>query len=152
MKTTIKYLVFTFILAVSFATTLHAQFYHVSEDLPDHKIVHFNPIEGLKSNNPQIRFDSAYLLGELKKSSADIALMKTLREDEDQSVRIVAALSLIKMESPVGVHLVKRIAELSDCPRTCKILNKFYHSYAKYKSLPNRDLSEYQIASLIYDK
>jgi hypothetical protein len=137
---------------LTFTTNSKAQFYHVSEEALEHKIVHLNPVEGLKSADPLIRFDSAYILGETKEKSADIALMKAMREDVDYSVRIVAALSLIKMGSPVGVHLVKRIAQLSDCPKTCKILNKFYNSYAKHKELPNRDLTDYQIAAMIFDR
>lgn len=152
MKTTIRTIVIAIFVVLALNTTVLAQFYHVSEELTEHNIVHFDPVEGLKSDNPLIRFDSAFILGEIKEYSADIALMKALREDEDESVRIVAALSLIKMESPVGVHLVKRIAELSDCPRTCKILNKFYNSYTKHKTFPNKDLSNYQIASMIYEQ
>lgn len=148
----ISLVIFLFLVFLGLSSKLSAQFYHVSEESTGHKIVHFNPLEGLKSADPQIRLDCAYMLGELNATKADIALMKALREDEDQAVRIVAALSLIKMESPIGVHLVKRIAELSDCPRTCRILKKFYNSYAKHKALPNQELNEYQIASLIYEK
>lgn len=152
MKKLSKYFAIGFFVLLAASTVSKAQFYHVSEESVAHKIVHTNPIEGLKSENPLIRFDSAYILGEMKESKADIALMKALREDEDHAVRIVAALSLIKIGSPVGVHLVKRISELSDCPKTCKILGKFYNSYARHKALPNKDLSEFQIASMIFDK
>ncbi|MDP2037031.1 MAG: HEAT repeat domain-containing protein [Ignavibacteria bacterium] len=151
MKKLVKYFMIGIFVLLATSTVSKAQFYHVSEESIAHKIVHTNPMEGLKSENPLIRFDSAYMIGELKDSKADIALMKALREDEDQSVRIVSALSLIKIGSPVGVHLVKRISELSDCPKTCKILGKFYNSYARHKELPNKELSEFQIASMIFE-
>ena len=151
MKKLVKYFMIGIFVLLATSTVSKAQFYHVSEESIAHKIVHTNPLEGLKSENPLIRFDSAYMIGELKDSKADIALMKALREDEDQSVRIVSALSLIKIGSPVGVHLVKRISELSDCPKTCKILGKFYNSYARHKELPNKELSEFQIASMIFE-
>ncbi|OGU65229.1 MAG: hypothetical protein A2499_06900 [Stygiobacter sp. RIFOXYC12_FULL_38_8] len=152
MKNLLKFLAIWVFVLLAFSTVTNAQFYHVSEELISHKVVHTNPIDGLNSDNPLIRFDSAYILGELKESKADIALMKALREDEDYSVRIVSALSLIKIGSPVGVNLVKRISELSDCPKTCKILGKFYNSYARHKELPNKELTDFQIAALIFDR
>lgn len=151
MKSLLKILAIGVFVLLAASTVVNAQFYHVSEESQAHKVVHTNPIDGLKSENPLIRFDSAYILGELKESKADIALMKTLREDEDYAVRIVAALSLIKIGSPVGVNLVKRISELSDCPKTCKTLGKFYNSYARHKELPNHELSNFQIAAMIFD-
>lgn len=151
MKNLSKYLAIGVFILLAGSTVLNAQFYHVSEESPEHRIVHTNPIEGLSSTNPLIRFDCAYMLGELKDSKADIPLMKTLREDEDYSVRIVAALSLIKIGNPIGVNLVKRVAELSECQKTCKTLTKFYESYSRHKELPNRELTEFQIAAMIHE-
>lgn len=152
MNTFLKRAAVGIAMLVMLSVTTNGQFYHVSENHPNHKIVHTNPLEGLKSEEATIRFDSAYMLGELKESKAEIPLMKTLREDADQSVRIVAALSLIKLGKPIGVNLVKRVAELTDCPKTCSVLSKFYESYNRHRDLPNRELTDFQIASMIYDK
>jgi hypothetical protein len=94
-----------------------------------HEIVYKDPIKGLNSADADIRLDCAFVLGELKCQKAAISLMRLLREDPSEAVRIVAAESLIKIDDPVGVYLVNRTAKFNEFEHVRKLCEKFYNSY-----------------------
>lgn len=148
MKSIINISFKIFVAVLVLSSVSKAQFTHVSEDSPEHKIVHTNPLEGLKCCDAKIRFDSAWMLGEFKCSAGCIELMRVLREDPDESVRIVAALSLIKIGNPIGIHLVKRVAQFSESYKFATVLNRFYDSYLAHSVVPNSELTDTQIAAL----
>ena len=94
-----------------------------------HQIVYKCPLDGLNSKDADIRLDCAFVLGEMKCEKAAIPLMRLLREDPDEAVRIVAAQSLIEIDDPVGVFLVSRTAKFNDFEHVRKLCDKFYNSY-----------------------
>lgn len=94
-----------------------------------------NLLTGINSDNDGLRFSSAYYLGEMKSSKAVIPLMRMLRSEKNEAARIMAALSLIKIENAQGLFLVKRTAQFNDFERVRKMSEHFYNTYLvnKYK-------------------
>lgn len=111
------------------ATEIFAQVAKPLEIDLKHQIVYKCPLKGLESSDADIRLDCAFVLGEMKCTQAAIPLMRMLREDPDEAVRIVAAESLIKIDNPIGVYLVNRTAKFNDFERVRKLCEKFYNSY-----------------------
>lgn len=93
-----------------------------------------NLLEGLKSDNEGLRISCEYYLGEMKSHKAVIPLMKILRDDPSYPARIVAALSLIKIDDPQGVFMVGRSIEFNTNESVRKMSKKFYflHLLKKY--------------------
>ena len=90
-------------------------------------------IEGLNSENLGLKSSSAYMIGELQLSKAVIPLMKILREDESDEMRIVAALALYKIGTPIAIHAVKQSIRFDDSERVSKLCANFYSEYLKIK-------------------
>lgn len=90
-------------------------------------------IEGLNSENLGLKSSSAYMIGELQLSKAVIPLMKILHQDENEDIRIAAALALYKIGSPVAIHAVKQSIRFDDSERVSKHCASFYNEYQKNK-------------------
>jgi hypothetical protein len=103
-----------------------------------------NPFKYLCSDDEGLRLDAAFILGHKKCQKAVIPLMKVLREDPSEAVRIVAAQSLIKIGDPVGVYLVQRSVKYNDFAKVRNLCEKFYNSYlAKQANTNQQDMFEY---------
>jgi len=98
-----------------------------------YSVIESNYLEGLKSDNLGLRESSAYYLGEIKSERAVIPLMRMLRESEEESSKIIAALSLMKIDHPMGVYLVKQQVKFNDSKRIRELCEKFYASYLHNK-------------------
>jgi len=129
-KSIISSIVFIVLL---FTTTAFSQGSKLSDDELKHQIVCKNPLKGLQSADEDIRLDCAFALGKSKCDKAVIPLMKLLREDPSEAVRIVAAQSLIEIGDARGVFLVGRSAKFNDSERVRNLCDKFYsyHSYSE---------------------
>lgn len=92
-------------------------------------------INGLNSENLGLKSSCAYMLGELHLSTAIIPLMNILREDENEDLRIVAALALYKIGTPLAVNAVKQSVRFDDSERVSKHCASFYNEYLKNKSI-----------------
>lgn len=95
-----------------------------------------NLIKGIKSDNQGLRVSAAYYLGENRSSEAVELLMQMLREGNDYSERLIAALSLYKIGDERGIFLIKRIAELeedSQITKMCKILSNMWDQFEAVK-------------------
>ena len=115
-----------------FTSNVRPQTSNLTEDEIKAQIVKIIPLKGLKCTDEKLRLDCAFALGKMKSDKAVIPLMKLLREDPCEAVRIVAAQSLIEIGDPRGVYLVGRSAIFSDSERVRNFCNKFY-SYHIYK-------------------
>jgi len=85
-----------------------------------------NLIVGVKSDNAGLRISSAYYLGEIKSEKSVIALMKILKSSSNEEERIMAALSLTKINSELGNFAVQRRAIFDDSQRVRRLCNIFY--------------------------
>lgn len=134
---TLKYLSIVLAALVFFTTTISAQGIDPNDPVVKAKYstIEKNLLVGLNSNIEGLRISCAYYLGEMKSQNAVIPLMDLLRCDDCYAARIVAALSLIKIDNPQGVYMVKRTAEFNNNDNVRKMSGKFYLSYLWKKYL-----------------
>ena len=86
---------------------------------------------GLKSDNIGLKSSSAYMLGELRVTSAVIPLMRLLHNDENEEIRISAALALYKIKTPMAIQAVKQAIKFDDSERVSNLAHKFYSDYVR---------------------
>jgi hypothetical protein len=110
-------------------TNIFAQSQSEVDDAAKHAAAMKKPLVGVCCSDEGIRLDCVCKLGEMKTEKALFALMKALREDPCEAVRIAAAQSLIKMGDPRGAFLVARHAKFSDSEKVSKFCDKFYQAY-----------------------
>jgi hypothetical protein len=85
-----------------------------------------NLLIGLQSDNFGLRTSSAFMLGEIKAEEAVIPLMKMLRTEKNEDARIMAALSLFKIDNPKGIFAVKQATRFDDSERVRRMCTNFY--------------------------
>jgi HEAT repeat protein len=73
------------------------------------------------------------MIGELQLSKAVIPLMRILHQDENEEIRIAAALALYKIGSPIAIHAVKQSIKFDESERVSKLCASFYSEYLKQK-------------------
>ncbi len=122
-----------FLVNTSIARTENGEFDNVNKD--KYPVIEANLLVGLHSDNEGLRISSAYYLGELKSEKAVNELMAILRDDNSYPARIVAALSLIKIDDPQGVYMVQRTSLFNTQEGVRKMSERFYLSYLFKKYL-----------------
>lgn len=88
-----------------------------------------NLMVGIKSDNYGLRTSSALMLGEFKADESVIDLLGMLHSEETDDARIVAALSLLKIEDSRGIYAIKQAIRFDKSERVKKLCEKFYHHY-----------------------
>lgn len=92
-----------------------------------------NLISGLKTDNLGLQISCAYYLGEMKSQRAVIPLMGLLRSGDCEGIRLIAALSLMKIGTEKSIHMIKCEAVFNDCERVRRMCDIFYHAYLNDK-------------------
>ena len=92
-----------------------------------------NLLVGVKSENPGLQTSCAYFLGEMKSDKALIPLMRLARNGNTEEVRIIAGLSLYKIESHIGLHMLKGRAQNDDSELVRKTFDRLYRIYISKK-------------------
>jgi HEAT repeat protein len=87
-----------------------------------------NLLIGLSSENLGLRTSSAQMLGDMLSQKAVFPLMSMLKGDEHEEARIVAALALSKIGSPVGIFAVKQATRFDESERVRKMCSNFYNA------------------------
>lgn len=90
-----------------------------------------NLMVGVKSDNYGLRTSSALLLGEFKADESVIDLLRMLHSEETDDARIVAALSLLKIEDSRGIYAIKQAIRFDKSERVKKLCEKFYYHYVE---------------------
>ena len=88
-----------------------------------------NLLVGVQSENDGLKISSAYYLGEMKSEKAVYHLMKILRDDKNVGARLMAALSLVKIENEQGLYMVKRTALFNTSERVRRMSDKLYYAF-----------------------
>ncbi|MGQ9642957.1 MAG: HEAT repeat domain-containing protein [Ignavibacterium sp.] len=88
-----------------------------------------NLLVGVKSDNYGLRTSSAFLLGEFQADDAVIELLGMLHKEESDDARIMAALSLLKIEDARGIYAIKQAVKFDTSERVRKICEKFYNHF-----------------------
>ncbi len=92
-----------------------------------------NYLTGIKTENTGLQVSAAYYLGEMKSDKAVIPLMALMRNSEHESVRIAAALSLLKIGDARGLYAIYKNTRFDDSECVRCMCRKFYLSYLKEK-------------------
>jgi hypothetical protein len=89
-----------------------------------------NLLRGINSSNLGLQTSSAYFLGELKSSKATIPLLKLLRDGETEEARIIAAISLYKLDSGIGMYRIKWYSVHDESDLVKRNFTRIYNTYA----------------------
>jgi len=92
-----------------------------------------NLLRGINSSNLGLQTSSAYFLGELKSSKALIPLLKLLRDGETDEARIIAAISLYKLDSGIGMYRIKWYSVHEENELVKRNFTRIYNTYAANK-------------------
>lgn len=92
-----------------------------------------NLIKELSTKSLDTRVSSVLSLGDMKSSKAMIPLLKILHDEKQDEMRIVAALSLIKIGNPIGVFQVKQAIKFDKSERVRRMCAIFYNAYVNNK-------------------
>jgi len=130
VKSFLRFFVLTVLLLVLSSTTFAGDGKSES-DVKESTIASL--LEGLTSDNLGLKSSCAYVIGELKVTEAIIPLMRILHNDENEEMRISAALALYKIGTPISIHAVKQAGRFDESERVNKLAQKFYFEYLREK-------------------
>ena len=85
-----------------------------------------NLMIGLNASNYGLKSSAAQILGDIKSQKAVIPLMKILKSSDDDNLRIIAALSLYKIQNPMGMFAVRQAIRFDESDRVRKICRNLY--------------------------
>ncbi len=85
-----------------------------------------NLLIGIQSGNKGLCASSTYLIGELCCKKGVIPLLTLLHNADCEEIRILAALSLVKIGDARGIFAVKRAAIYDNSDRVKRLCNLFY--------------------------
>lgn len=88
-----------------------------------------NLLVGINSKNSGLQTSCAYLLGEIKSSMAMIPLLRLATNGKTIEGRIIAGLSLYKIESDIGMYRLKWLAENDESELVRKVFKRVYMKY-----------------------
>ena len=88
-----------------------------------------NLLAGINTDNIGLQTSSAYFLGEMKSDRAMIPLLRLVRNGETEEARIIAALSLYKIESKIGMYRLKYLAETDESELARRVFSRIYQKY-----------------------
>jgi len=88
-----------------------------------------NLMAGIKSDNIGLQTSSAYFLGEMKSDKSLIYLLKLARYGDTEESRIIAGLSLYKIESDIGMYLLKSLRNTDNSEKVRRTFDRIYKTY-----------------------
>ena len=113
------------------STSTYNDFSVFSEDKYDR--IEENMLIGMKSGNTGLQTSCAYFLGEMKSDRAMIPLLRLVKNGETEAARIIAALSLYKIESKIGMYRLKYLVESDDSELARRVFDIIYKKYVSDK-------------------
>lgn len=88
-----------------------------------------NLLVGINTENRGLQVSCAYFLGEMKSERATIPLLKMLKSGKTEEERIIAALSLAKIKSEIGLFAIKQRIKYDDSERVQRLCEIFYTTH-----------------------
>lgn len=126
----------TILLLAAGARNIYAAEPPAAKTVVSQEVIELNLLNGVESGNDGLQLSSAYFLGEMKSAKSVIPLMKLLHESKDESVRIMAALSLIKIGDSRGVYAVQQQGRFDESDHVRTMCRHFYAAYTTGRSNP----------------
>lgn len=117
------------LVCLSFVSVAYADKPAKTNKVSTYNNIEKNLLVGLKSSNEGLKFSCAYYLGEIKSTKAVIPLMKLFHNGATDELKIIAALSLCKINSDRGVYAVKRAIKFAKSERVQRTCELFYNSH-----------------------
>jgi len=110
------------------STSTYNDFTLFSEEEYDE--IETNLLKGIKSDNVGLQTSSAYFLGEMKSDRAMIPLLRLVTNGKTEEARIIAALSLYKIKSKIGMYRLKKLSETyEESELVRKVFDRLYDIY-----------------------
>jgi FOG: HEAT repeat len=81
---------------------------------------------GVETDNIGLKSSSASILGEFKTTKAVIPLMRELKNNSDERIRIQAAIALWKIGDPRGIYTIKKAISFDSSERVKRICYILY--------------------------
>jgi hypothetical protein len=88
-------------------------------------------LQGLKSDNEGLQAGCAYMLGEVCCKESVVELMNVFHNNPSEEIRILAALSLIKIGDSRGIFAIKQGSKFDKSERVRNMCEKFYRASLK---------------------
>ncbi|MCW8849943.1 MAG: hypothetical protein OQJ81_08200 [Melioribacteraceae bacterium] len=146
-----KKLVFLLV-CFSFTFTVFAADSLKTQKASTYENIEKNLLVGLATDNEGLKFSCAYFLGEIKSSKAVIPLLRLFHNGESDEMKIIAALSLCKINSERGVFAVKRGITFADSKRVQRLCNIFYNQHLRDERKGEVEVEEIQkLAELTFN-
>jgi len=86
-------------------------------------------IQGINSDNPGLRSGCIYMIGKLCCDRAVVTLLDILHNDPSEEMRILAALSLYKINDSRGIYAIKQAIRFDESERVSRLCETFYRAY-----------------------
>lgn len=106
----------------------------IKKSFVNREVIIKNLMVGVKSDNYGLRTSSALLLGDFKADEAVIELLSMLHKEESDDARIVAALSLLKINDSRGIYAIKQAIKFDKSERVKRMCEKFYYHYLENRA------------------
>ena len=94
-------------------------------------------IQGINSDNPGLKAGCIYMIGELCCDKGVVTLLDILHSNPSEELRILAALSLYKINDSRGIYAIKRAIKFDESERVSRLCKTFYKAYLQDKKSGN---------------
>lgn len=116
-----------------------------------YKQIENNLLVGLNTDNQGLQVSCAFFLGELKSEKAVIPLLKMLKSGKTEEERIIAALSLSKIQTERALFAVKQRIKFDDSERVQRLCELFYNCCMSNKNMGNVIVEPIKVVDLNID-
>ena len=86
-------------------------------------------IQGINSDNPGLKAGCIYMIGELCCDRGVVILLDILHSNPSEELRILAALSLYKINDSRGIFAIKQAIKFDESERVSRLCKTFYKAY-----------------------
>ena len=94
-------------------------------------------IQGINSDNPGLKAGCIYMIGELCCDRGVVTLLDILHSNPSEELRILAALSLYKINDSRGIFAIKRAIKFDESERVSRLCKTFYKAYLQDRNSDN---------------
>ena len=86
-------------------------------------------IQGINSDNPGLKAGCIYMFGQLCCDRGVVTLLDILHNNPSEELRILAALSLYKINDSRGIFAIKQAIKFDESERVSRLCETFYRAY-----------------------
>ena len=98
-------------------------------------------IQGINSDNPGLKASCIYMIGELCCDRGVVTLLDILHSNPSEEMRILAALSLYKINDSRGIFAIKQAIRFDESERVKRLCETFYKAYLQDTNSSTLDIA-----------